>query len=160
RLEAWQACLKARKRGLSREDQIGLICELIVLRALAEHITWPNAIEAWQGPLNGLHDFTRVGVAIEVKGTAGVGGLLRISRLDQLETAGLSALALARVRLREDAIGKSLPDVVSETRTEIAKVSPLAGPLFDEKVMRAGYLDIDARLYERPRFSLDELYGF
>ena len=35
RLEAWRACLKARRLGLSMESQFGLIGELIVLRLLA-----------------------------------------------------------------------------------------------------------------------------
>jgi Putative PD-(D/E)XK family member, (DUF4420) len=38
RLEAWRACLKARRRGLSWEDQLGLFGELIVLQVMGAEI--------------------------------------------------------------------------------------------------------------------------
>jgi hypothetical protein len=160
RLEAWQACLRSRKQGLSKEEQLGLLSELVVLSLLAEDIGYADAIEAWQGPLDGIHDFNKLGLAIEVKGTGGVGGLLRISRLDQLETAGLSGLTIVRLRLREDRHGKSLPDVVLEIRIEVGRSTPLAVSSFNERLIRAGYLDLDARLYDGSRFVIDDLYGF
>ncbi len=160
RLEAWRACLKARRSGLSAEEQLGLLGELIVLRILAVEIGYADAVEAWQGPLQGIHDFSRLGVAIEVKTTLGIGNLLRISHFDQLESIGLSALAIARPRLREDRNGKSLAGTVAEIRGEIGHSAPLVLPAFVERLMRAGYLDVDAEGNDAALFALHEIYGF
>src|SRR5437870_542293 len=56
------------------------------------------------GPMQGIHDFNHAGTAIEVKTVVGSGNWLQISRLAQLETTGLSALAVARPRIQESAI--------------------------------------------------------
>jgi Putative PD-(D/E)XK family member, (DUF4420) len=160
RLEAWQACLKSRRRGFSKEEQVGLLGELMVVQLIAAEIGYSDVVEAWQGPLHGIHDFTLLGVAIEVKATLGVGSLLRISRLDQLESAGLSALVIARVRLREDGNGKSLCGAVLEIRNAIARSAPSALSVFNEKLMRAGYLDLDSRLYDGLSVVMQEIYGF
>jgi len=133
RLDAWQACLKARRRGLSWEEQLGLFGELIVLQIMGAEIGYGKAIEGWRGPLDGIQDFSRLGVAIEVKTVVGIGHLLKISHLAQLETAGLSSLVIARLRLREDHNGKSLPSVIEEIRDEIFRLSPVALPGFKER---------------------------
>src|SRR6516162_7171497 len=65
RLEAWQACLRARRRGLEREAQTGLFGELAVLDMLANDIGLPDAISAWSGPADGIHDFQAQGIAVE-----------------------------------------------------------------------------------------------
>ena len=59
RLETWQACLRSRRQALSREEQIGLMGELTVLRMLANQIGYRVAVESWEGPLDGIHDFSR-----------------------------------------------------------------------------------------------------
>jgi hypothetical protein len=147
RLEAWQACLRSRRTGLSREEQLGLLGELMVLRLLAAEVDYPCAVEAWKGPLDGLHDFSESGVAIEVKSVLGPGTHLQISRFDQLETDGLSCLIVARPRFREGTDGKSLSQHVLEVRNEIRKSSPGIVSEFDERLLRAGYLDADAPKY-------------
>jgi hypothetical protein len=160
RLEAWRACLKARQRGLSWAEQIGLLGELMVLRILGAEIGFAQAIEAWQGPLDGIHDFSRLGVAIEVKTVLGTGNLLQISHLGQLESIGLSSLAIARARLREDRNGKSLPSTVIEVRDDIIRSAPAALSVFNERLMRAGYLELDAALYDGSSLLLHEIYGY
>ena len=101
RLEAWQACLRARQRGLTREEQVGLTGELVVATFAAEEIGLPRALESWEGPLDALHDFQGAGIAVEVKTTIGISSQVRISRLDQLNSRGLEVLLLAHVRLQE-----------------------------------------------------------
>lgn len=160
RLLAWQACLKARRLGLSREEQLGLAGELIVLQFLAAEIGYLDAVDAWEGPLDGLHDFGRFGVAIEVKAILGIGNLFRISRLDQLESKGLSTLVIARPKFREDVRGRSLSQQVSGVRNEIASSSPTALSTFNERLLRVGYLDLDARLYDGQSLLMYELHGF
>ena len=160
RLEAWRACLKARRRGLSWEEQLGLLGELIVLQIMGGEIGYSRSIEGWQGPLDGIHDFSRLGVAIEVKTVLGVGNLLQISHLGQLESTGLSSLVIARPRLRENPKGKSLSSTVAEIRDEIVRSSPASLSAFDERLMRAGYLELDAALYGGSSILLHEIYGF
>jgi hypothetical protein len=157
RLEAWRACLRARRLGLSMESQIGLIGELIVLRFLAGEMGHGGAVRAWRGPLQGIHDFHHAGTAIEVKTVVGAGNWLRISRLAQLETTGLSTLAVARPRLQESAIGLTLSDSVKEIRESIDRDDPAALAEFNERMIRAGYLEIDAAMYANFRVTLHDI---
>jgi hypothetical protein len=160
RLEAWRACLKARRLGLSLESQFGLIGELIILRLLAGEMGYAGAVRAWQGPLQGIHDFNHAGTAIEVKTVVGAGSWLQISRLAQLETTGLSALAVARPRLQESAVGTSLVDSVNEIRESMNRDDPAALAEFNERMIRAGYLEIDAAMYSNFRFALHDIRGY
>lgn len=160
RLEAWRACLKARRLGLSLESQLGLIGELIVLRVLAAELGYPAAVNAWQGPLHGIHDFTGSGVGIEVKTVLGTGNWLHISHFSQLETTGMSVLAVARPRLQESASGTSLVDSVKEIRNEMDLAAPGILAEFNERMIRAGYLEIDAPMYSSLRYTLHDLQWF
>jgi Putative PD-(D/E)XK family member, (DUF4420) len=160
RLEAWQAFLRSGGRGLSREEQIGLLGELAVLRLVAAEIGYDHAVGAWIGPLDGIHDFNRSGIAIEVKGVAGVGSLLRISHLDQLETRGLSALVIARPRFREGPEGSSLSDVIQSIREEIDRSAPNARTGFDDRLLRARFLDVDRQQHDSITYLLHSVYGF
>src|SRR5713101_188016 len=83
RLEAWQVCLRVRRRGLARGEQAGLLGELAVMELVAAEIGLARAIAAWRGPLDGIHDFEAAGVAIEAKAAIGLSHHIRISRLDQ-----------------------------------------------------------------------------
>jgi hypothetical protein len=157
RLEAWRACLKARRLGLSKEGQIGLIGELIVLRILAAEMGYSAAVRAWHGPLEGIHDFNRAGNAIEVKTVAGTGSWLQISRLTQLETEGLSTLVVARPRLQESASGSSLAELVKQIRESIDRDDPATLVEFNERMIRAGYLEINAEMYSTLRFALHDI---
>lgn len=157
RLEAWRACLKARRLGLSMESQFGLIGELIVLRLLAGEMGYAGAVRAWQGPLQGIHDFNHAGTAIEVKTVVGSGNWLQISRFAQLETTGLSTLAVARPRLQESVSGISLVDSVNEFREAMNRDDPAALAEFNERMIRAGYLEIDAAMYSNFRFALHDI---
>jgi hypothetical protein len=160
RLETWRACFKARRLGLSMESRLGLAGELIVLRVLAEELGYSAAVDAWQGPMNGLHDFSRRGTAIEVKTVLGAGNWLQISRFSQLDSTGLFALAIARPRLQEGANGTSLTESIRELRAAILAAEPAILAEFNERIMRAGYLEIDAPMYETFRFLLHDLRWF
>jgi hypothetical protein len=159
RLGSWQACLRARRQGLTREEQAGLLGELVLMEYAAPHIGWARSISCWYGPDRGVHDFEGAGIAIEVKTSIGVSHIVRISRLDQLDDQGLTTLVLVRVKLHEAAGGSSLPDAVAKVRKALAGDHNSALN-FGDKLMRAGYLDADAELYGQTRTVLDELHGF
>jgi hypothetical protein len=160
RLEAWQVCLRVRQRGLTREEQAGLLGELAVMERVAAEIGPPRAVRAWLGPVSGIHDFEGAGLAIEVKATVGPSHYIRISHLDQLDSTGLAGLILVRARFQEAADGRTLPEAVSAVRASLVKDHPSASAEFDEKLMRAGYLDADAEVYASMRTWMQELQGF
>ncbi|MCF1504004.1 PD-(D/E)XK motif protein [Afifella sp. H1R] len=160
RLEAWQACLKAHRSGLSSEEQLGLLGELVVLRLIAEECGYAAAVSAWLGPLDGLHDFDRQGTAVEVKSAVGVGSLLPISALDQLDTTGLAALLVARPRFREDPEGLSLSGMVLEVIAEIEDHAPAVLMSFKDRLLRAGIILSTEGPPDGLKVKLEELYGY
>jgi hypothetical protein len=160
RLEAWQVCLRVRRRGLVREEQAGLLGELAVMELVAAEIGLARAIAAWRGPLDGIHDFEAAGVAIEVKAAIGLSHHIHISRLDQLDSEGLGALVLLRARFQEAPEGLTLPETISALRKRIEDDFPSAAGEFTDKLMRTGYLDADAEIYGSTRTVLNDLHGF
>jgi hypothetical protein len=153
-------CPRVRQRGLTREEQAGLLGELAVMERAAAAIGFAPAVSAWCGPLGRIHDFEGAGVAIEVKATIGISHHIRISRLDQLDSEGLSSLVLARARFVEAADGHSLSEVIGTLRNRLAQGHPSAADEFAEKLMRAGYLDADAEVYGSTRTALQDFHGF
>lgn len=145
RLSAWQACLHARRSSLSESEQIGLMGELEVLRHASVSIGYGPAIASWQGPLDGLHDFSGASAAIEVKSALGTASLIYISDAAQLDTRGLSHLVLARPRFRSDADGADLAACVQSIREAIRIDSPGDLMAFDDKLLRAGFVATEFR---------------
>jgi hypothetical protein len=160
RLEAWQAFLRSGRRGLSREEQIGLLGELTVLELLAAEIGYEAAVEGWFGPLDGIHDFSRSGVGIEVKAVAGGGNLVRISRLDQLDRRGLSTLLIARPRFQEAPGGRTVPMAVRDVRDALDRSAVAVRPAFDDRLLRAGLIEVERQTSPYSSFTLQNLYGF
>lgn len=160
RLEAWQAFLRSGRRGLSREEQVGLLGELTILELLATEIGYEAAVEGWFGPLDGIHDFSRSGVGIEVKAVAGGGNLLRISRLDQLDRRGLSTLLIARPRFQEVPGGRTVLTAVRDIRDALDQSAAGARPAFDDRLLRAGLVEVDRQGFPFASFVLQDLYGF
>jgi len=160
RLESWQACLRARQRGLTKEEQAGLLGELAVIELAVAQVGWAATIACWRGPLDGIHDFEGGGIAIEVKTSIGASHHLRISRLDQLDDQGLMRLIVARAKFQETPEGATLPEVVGRIRRALQAGAPNSTADFEEKLMRAGYLDADQELYTYIRTALGELQAF
>lgn len=160
RLEAWQACLRLRRQRLSREQQIGLMGELAVYRMIVEVAGHAVALEAWQGPLDAIHDFSRVGHTLEVKTSIGIGSRLTISHLDQLDSEGLNTLTLARVRFREDADGLTLGRIVEDMRCMIGRDAPEVLNEFNDRVLRAGFVDLNRDEGEEVRAALADVCGY
>jgi len=107
----WRALLQKAVADIPREVVLGIVGELEILQILAERD--PNAIEWWQGPAGGEHDFARSGRAIEVKATAGVdGNIVRVSNLDQLDPSLVDDLHLAVVHLKDSVDAPSIDERV------------------------------------------------
>jgi len=54
---------------LSREIQVGLFGELYILEKVAKTIGWKKALNSWEGPDRGLHDFVFKNTLLEIKTT-------------------------------------------------------------------------------------------
>lgn len=159
RLDAWQACLRTRSRGLGREAQVGLYGELLCLTLLARTAGWEGATLAWQGPARGLHDFVFLARDFEVKTAAGAETRIHVSSLDQLDTAHHGRLVLLRPRLLPAASGRTLPELVGTVRESVVAHAPSVCADLEVSLLRAGYLDIDAPVYGE-RLVVAEFYGF
>lgn len=98
-LDDWRALLRRALGGLTRDEVVGLIGELEVMRVLAA-VDPAAAVSGWIGPSGATHDFSRDGRDLEVKATAAVNATqVRISNLDQLDPALSASLHLAVVHL-------------------------------------------------------------
>ena len=108
-----------------------------------------HVLDAWQGPLDGLHDFTLGSGGIEVKTTLSVGGFpATVSSLEQLDNGLRQPLFLAAVRLGLDTTGMTLP-AMSDVIRDRLRDNNAARDLFDVRLMQAGLLRAAAEHYTR-----------
>ncbi|MFZ1428722.1 MAG: PD-(D/E)XK motif protein [Geminicoccaceae bacterium] len=161
RIRAWQEFMLRERSGiLSQEDEIGLHGELHILTELIERLQdAAAAVEAWEGPMRGLHDFVLPIGAMEVKSSvASIGFRAAISSLDQLDQAVRSPLHLAAVRLTDDAVGMTLPERVAATREHLSG-SLVAASGFSLRLLRYGYIEAMSAHYTR-RLKLADMRLF
>jgi hypothetical protein len=151
RVRAWQEFMRRSGDGvLGFEEEIGLFGELCVLRELLEvGLKASSVVTAWQGPLDGVHDFVLGAGALEVKSTVAASGFpATISSLEQLDDALVNPILLACIRLRIDAPGLTLPAQVAHIRDLLAGASASLAD-FNARVLSAGFLDMAADRYSR-----------
>lgn len=111
-LTEWRRLL-AQSRPLSEETARGLYGELIVLERVAA-IDPARAVSIWSGPDQEVQDFRSAAGAMEVKTSTRDDLSVKISSLEQLDSAGLPILLLAYVRVEEGAPHvDSLDDVIA-----------------------------------------------
>ena len=154
RIRAWQEFMRMGTSSiLSAEAEIGLFGELEILSSLIDTgLSSVNAVEAWQGPLDGVQDFMLGMGAIEVKSTVSPSGFpASISSLEQLDDSLTRPLFLAGVRFSLSASGITLPQQVFRLR-QMMQDDPVASDLFDIRLIHAGYLDAVSESYTR-RFT-------
>ena len=90
RIRAWQSFMHHGKDGfLSPEKEVGLFGELEFLReTLSLGLPAITAIDGWEGPFEGVHDFKFGNGAVEVKTTLSpIGFRAQINSLEQLDDA-------------------------------------------------------------------------
>jgi len=150
RVGAWQEFMRKGSQALSPEAEIGLIGELMLLRAIIEAGVAPAAaVESWVGPLGGIQDFEIGAGALEVKATLSAAGFpARIGSLGQLDDLTRQPLFVAGARLRQTESGQSLPGFVEAMR-QVIKGDGEADRLLSERLLAAGYSDAHADRYPR-----------
>ena len=86
RTRRWHFLLKGgSSKGLSKEEQRGLVAELALLREISTHVSPETAIEGWTGPDGAAKDFEFPAACIEVKARRGAAKpYVSISSVDQL----------------------------------------------------------------------------
>lgn len=139
----WEETWRGGSRRLSREQQRGLFGELVVLENLISH-RGDRAVNWWEGPDNGLHDFVSPDILLEVKSHGRTSRNIRVSGLKQLEPHSDQPLLLACIGLGRKTGGQTLPELVSEIEGVLEE--PMKSAYF-AKLDNAGYFDEDAGSY-------------
>ncbi|RWN66683.1 MAG: PD-(D/E)XK motif protein [Mesorhizobium sp.] len=156
RLDAWRQFLRDRRSGLSREEAVGLLGELIVMEQLLASDAHLQTV--WEAPDDGLHDFLRNGHALEVKTSLGPSSNVRIANLDQLEPSGLARLDLLHVRLIEAPDGRSIHDLIMSISSRLP--DEVARRVFGNALLRRGLMPDDDVTRSTPRVKLRAIDGY
>jgi len=157
RVGAWQEFMRKGTQALSPEAEIGLVGELVLLRAIIRAgVAAAQAIESWVGPLDGIQDFEIGTGALEVKATLSSKGFpAKIGSLEQLDDSVRQPLFVAGARFHQVESGQNLSAFVAEMRTVIQGDAE-ATRLLSERLLAAGYIDAHEGRYPR-RFVLNDI---
>ena len=133
RAQAWSELFKSGRRELTREQILGLICEL---RFLAD--TWlslDRGVDTWFGPDRKSQDFVDLAtnVAVEIKHMDSSKSV-SVSSIYQLQFDG--TLFLCAYQLQEDPSGRSLNELVNVVADQL---DPLKQVEFESKLLKIGY---------------------
>jgi Putative PD-(D/E)XK family member, (DUF4420) len=151
RIRAWQNFMDREGAGiLSAEAETGLFGELIILDTLiSSGMPTIDAVNAWQGPIDGIQDFLIGTGAIEVKTTASQGSFpAKISSLEQLDNSLVQPLYLAGVRVALHDSGITLPAFAHAVRSKFTSDSA-ARSIFENRLIQAGLLEAHVDSYTR-----------
>jgi hypothetical protein len=150
RILAWQQFMRRSNEPLSPEAEVGLVGEIeLLLRLMQSGVAAGDAIEAWKGPLDGVHDFSFGPAAFEVKSTVSVVTFpARIGSIDQLDDSLVRPILVVGVRLALEPSGRTLPELVVEVRRHLGS-DQAAVALFDSRLLHGGYVESHASRYSR-----------
>ncbi|MGN9788814.1 PD-(D/E)XK motif protein [Nonomuraea sp. ZG12] len=153
-LEAWREMFRSRGGRLSTSEQRGLFGELTILQYLLNGDEFLRPARVWTGPDREPHDFRLPGWNLEVKTVGRSGSQVEIHGLEQLAPPSDGHLTLILVRLAEEALGTSLPELAERV---VAAASDARGVI--EQLAKAGYSAVDAEMYATPRYATPQLLG-
>jgi hypothetical protein len=156
RFEHWRRLLQSiADNGLSPEARRGLFGELTVLRDyILPVFPAAEAIRCWTGPAGANQDFQLPSAAIEVKTGSGMRpASVVIASERQLDATGTGRLILVHLAVdeRRGGSGASLNAVVDALR---APLLPAVRAVFDDMLIRVGFLQKDRTLYEELRYTV------
>ena len=162
RLIRWQAFLKQHPPdGLSKEAQVGLFGELLILRdTFLPSVVHELAVSAWRGCKGAHQDFQFEKRALEVKTTRAASvGEVWITNVQQLDDVGLDDLVLSIVHVHaNESAGETLPAMVESIRS---RLSGLAAEKFEAGLQTVGYLDGHAeKSYSQTQYHLNSIRHF
>ncbi|MBP1644837.1 MAG: hypothetical protein H6Q16_412 [Bacteroidetes bacterium] len=145
--------------GLNREQQKGLIGELLFFNYLLEHEkTSTSILNAWTGSDYKDKDFTFGGIGIEIKFTSSKNPKITISSERQLDSKNLNELFLLLFTAEEvKENGFSLNSLIQQIRKKITNQDELN--LFNENLTLIGYMEDDKSQYNT-KYSLKNTLVF
>jgi hypothetical protein len=157
RLRRWQDLLRRRRIGLSDQEIIGLVGELLFLRdCLLTRVPASIATTMWRGPFGDEQDFLINGSIIEVKTQlATADQCLQISSENQLDTASGPILVVHQTISQsnpQSSSALSLNDLAGNLRAMIAAADQYAADMFDAGLLAAGHAPLPA--YAEPYWLL------
>ena len=140
----WHRLLRSGQDGrLSEDEQKGLLGELSVIeRCLLDVIEARDAVEGWTGPLGMPKDFEFGLVGIEAKAHSPQSAEVRISSVDQLDSAGESRLFLVVIEVGgafDSTTAVTVTDFAMRVRDRIAALDTSAVIAFDERLAATGF---------------------
>ncbi len=146
RLERWAYFFRGVKKGLTDEEQKGLIAELTCFKNVALRILGSKAaLQSWVGPQRSPHDFVFGQTSIEVKSNRGSGTpSITVSSSSQLSVNDDETLYLYVVEVNQavsQTEGHTLTDYVHHARESLE--SPLEALEFDLRLSQVGYDETD-----------------
>lgn len=155
-LGGWAELFKKRgHEGLTREEVLGLVGELLMIETLlTESDINPDAlIQGWRGPDGDARDIGVNGARIEVKAQRSTSSLrIRVSSINQLDDRG-DRVFVVLMRLSPSEAGQSLVELMNVLLNRL-EGRPLATLEFERKVVLSG-ISIDSEL-SHEKYSLDE----
>ena len=135
---------KGRFGKLKKTEIRGLYAELCFLEHLIENTT-PRALDSWQGPHNGLHDFVMENYAVEVKSYMSQQSV-RVLNERQLDPYSSNKLFLATFHIQEDPSGISINEKIEILEKKFAGKLKLQ---FISTLNDSGYFKTHAIYYEK-----------
>lgn len=147
-----------RKHILSEEAQIGLICELFILRKLCQ-INPSNALLSWTGPLGDKNDFCFTDWNIEIKGTRKSSQIHTINGIDQLTPSNDKQLGFISfiVSVTNSDTAINLPSIIESIVIDFFAKKPSLTVRFNELLAGVGYTPVHAKEYVN--FSIEIIKG-
>ena len=138
--------LLERGHTLSRERELGLCGEILVLLGACRRVGPHDAVAGWRGPHFEEHDFAIEGVDVEVKTTASERRAHWIDSLTQLQPTAHTPLWVVSHQLTEAGPhqGWRLGDLVDTARSAVAGSTTRDD--LDERLAAAGWSDPFAEL--------------
>lgn len=137
---------------MSDDAEVGLIGELLFLKALIKLKGAATAVDAWRGPLSEEHDFSLDRLDLEVKTTTSEKRLHWISSLEQLQPTKDRTLWLLSIQLTTAGQGGlTLPELVQTLRSALPAHN--VQETFNFNLRDMGWRDENTPLYKR-RFRL------
>lgn len=151
-IHQWQSAWRPSRQAMSKQAQVGLVGELLILLRVMVPALGPEAVFCWSGPQRERHDFIHGTVHLEVKTTRGSRHEHEVSRLDQLWAPPGRRLLLASVQVEESIGGaKTLADLIDEL-TQVFRVDSAASDDFLAKLVQLEWDDEMRRSGELMRF--------
>lgn len=153
-IENWKSFLASRvKEVLSEEEQLGLFCELIILKTLC-NINPGLALNSWKGPLGEKHDFSFSEWCIEVKGTRSAQHSHWINGIDQLKGPANKSLAFISFLLTGSQSSISIQSLIDSIVTQRLNNKPALVETFYKLLILAGYSRTFAEEYDKLQFDI------